>query len=385
MKTELDIKTIKNAGRMVIVSIIGMCLVACSETKSKGTQDKENTEKRDPFLQPFSHLSIWNMPIGENAKYIHAQIEPATAAGMTVDEDLIVLTPNEPLIDIYESSASWNREKDRCQKDGGLMFSAPIPQSFIVSKETWDGATPNSGLAVLMSDGRTIKQTQPFAKCAPDEATSLFEFPETDLYGDGMYGAHGATHLSAIGGALRSHEVTPTSGPIKHALKVNLFARKNVYYDEETRGFRWPAKCSDSYAADHYYKDRTNPIVPECRMGALLAIPAWMTIESLKLETEPARIIAQALQDYGAYLVDDTAWDVWAIVTDWTPENRFIDEFEKNWGFPFIEESLDTPWARDMRRLFTKLHIVDNNTPQTIGGGGNPRVPLAAPLITPGK
>lgn len=362
---------------------VAFCLSACTANKKSESPAADNRETRDPYLQPFSHLSIWNMPIGKDAKYIHARIEPATAAGMTFDEDLIVLSPDAPLIDVYESSASWNREKDRCQKDGKLMFSAPIPQSFIVSKETWDGATPNAGLAVLMPDGRTIKQTQPFAKCDPNEATSLFQFPETDLYGDGMYGAHGATHLSAIGGALRSHELTPTSGPIKHALKVNLFARKNVYYDDETRGYRWPAKCADGYAADHYYKDRSNPIVPECRMGALLAIPANMTIESLQLETEPARIIAQALQDYGAYLVDDTAWDVWAIVTDWTPESRFIDEFEKNWGFSFGETSLDSPWTRDMRRLFTNLHIVDNNSPQTIGGGGSPRVPLAQPLTPP--
>jgi len=354
------------------VIVFLLLLPACSDNKK--------TELRDPYLQPFSSTSIWNTPIGSNAKYVHAQIEPATEAGMTVDEDLIVMSPKEPLLDIYRSDASWDRTKDRCHIDGGLMFSAPIPRSFFVSKDTWDGATPNSGLAVLMPDGHTVKQTQPFAKCDADKATSLFQFDDVDLYGDGTYGAHGGSQLSAIGGTLRSNELTPTSGPIKHVLKVNIFGRKNIYYDDETKGYRWPAIHADGYAAEQYYKDRTYPVVRECRMGALLAIPAWMSIDSLKLETEPARIIAQALQNYGAYLVDDTAWNVWAIVTDWTPEKRFINEFKKNWGFSFIENSLDTPWTRDMRRLFTNLYVVDNNTPQTIGGGGAPRIALAPPL-----
>jgi len=340
-------------------------------------------KKRDPFLQPFSQKSIWNMPIGKNAVYVYAGIEPATEAGMTVDEDIIVFTPKEPLLDIYTSNASWDRTKDRCKIDGGIMFSAPIPKSFIVSKDNWDGLTPNSGLAVLMPDGRTIKQTQPFAKCESDKATSLFTFADEDLYGDGIYGAHGGSGLSAIGGALRSHELTPTSGPIKHALKVNIFGKKNIYYDNETKGYRWPAQHADGYAAEQYYKGRTLPAVPQCRIGALLAIPAWMSIDSLGLETKPARIIAQAFQDYGAYLVDDTAWDVWAIIADWTPNSRFTEEFKKNWGFSFIEKSLDTPWTRDMRRLFTNLYVVDNNTAETIGGGGEPRVPLAQPLTIP--
>ena len=38
------------------------------------------------------------------------------------------------------------------------------------------------------------------------------------------------------------------------------------------------------------------------------------------------------LVNFGAYLVDDTAWDVYAIVTEWSPEGRFAEEFEKKLG-----------------------------------------------------
>ena len=68
---------------------------------------------RDPYKQPFKSTSIWNMPIGSDAQYVHAKIQSATAYGMTIDEDLIVLTPDAPMVQIYKSDAGWNRDKSR--------------------------------------------------------------------------------------------------------------------------------------------------------------------------------------------------------------------------------------------------------------------------------
>ncbi|HMF72338.1 MAG TPA: hypothetical protein VK616_12750 [Flavitalea sp.] len=227
---------------------------------------------RDPLKWPFAQTSIWNMPIGSKAVYVPAGLQKATESGMTIDEDYIVLTPEAPLVDIYENHAGWDRNKSRCVIEGKLLFSAPIPKNFVVSPDTWDGLTPNAGLAVLMADKRTIRQTQPFAFCdSTKAATSQYIFEDQDLYGPGMSGAHGGSGLSAIGGTLRSGELTPTSGAIRHALKVNVFGRKNLFYDAETKGCRWPALRADAYAADNYGKDRTAEIVKACRMGALLA------------------------------------------------------------------------------------------------------------------
>ncbi len=352
---------------------------------SGSQQDQEEGDSRNPLEWPFSSHSIWNMPIGSDAVYVHAGIERAMSRGMTIDEDLIVMTPEAPMMGIYRNDAGWNRERSRCEPEGELLFSAPIPFDYIVSPETWDGLTPNSGLAVLMPDGRTIKQTQPFAHCtAGDTATSRYTgFPDQDLYGEGIYGAHGGSGLSAIGGALRLGELVPGSGPIRHVLKVNVFAKKNLYYDGETKGFRWPARKADGYAEGNYYTERTLPAVEECRMGALLALPPWMDLDSLGFETEPARILAVVFRDYGAYIVDDCAWDVYGIITEWSPAGRVADEFEQAWGFSIHPAGKDNPWARDMDRIFLNLHVVDNNSPETIGGGGEPRVPLAPPLEVP--
>ncbi|NEW81153.1 MAG: hypothetical protein GZ094_02150 [Mariniphaga sp.] len=344
----------------------------------QGISNGNPEETRYPLKWPFSPTSIWNMPIGTEAKYVHAHIEKAMAAGMTIDEDYIVMSPDVPLMDIAENFAGWDRTKSRCGVEGKVLFPAPVPQSWIVGPETWDGATPNAGLAVLMPDRRTIKQTQPFAHCTKGQpATSQYLFPDVDIYGDGMYGAHGATGLSAIGGTLRLRELSPTSGPVRHALKVNIYAKKNVYYDAETKGFRWPGKSADGYAAGNYYKDRHSEIVKECRMGALLALPVKMNLDSIGFETKPARILAEAFQNYGAYLVDDTAWDVYAIMTEWSPEGRFDDDFRKNWGFSMKAKDKTSAWARDMDRIFLNLHVVDNNTATSVGGGGKPRMPLA--------
>ncbi|MGV8877551.1 MAG: hypothetical protein ACOH2A_00840 [Sphingobacteriaceae bacterium] len=333
---------------------------------------------RNPLTWPFAQNSIWNMPIGSKAVYVHAKIERAMQYGMTSDEDYIVMSPDEPLVNIYENFAGWDPKKSRCEIQGKLLFSAPIPKSFVVSPATWDGTTPNAGLAVLMPDRKTIKQTQPFAFCDPEKgATSQYIFGDQDIYGLGTYGAHGGSGLSNIGGALRLGELTPTSGPIRHAMKVNLFGRKNMYYDRVTKGFRWPALQADGYAANDYYKKRTLAVVQACRMGALLALPAKMNLDSLGFETQPARILAEAFQNYGAYLVDDTAWDVYAMITEWSPKGRFTDAFKKDWGFAFNQGSKDTPWCRDMDRIFLNLHVVDNNDATNIGGGGMPRLPLA--------
>lgn len=388
---------------LIICSTLALC-AGCGgnggKTPGFGEPLPPETEQgtRDPQLQPFSSRSIWNMPIGSGARYVPAGLVVPTRGMVTVDENLIVMTPDEPLMDLYYNGAFWDKSKNRCTRDGDLIARLPIPQSFIVSPETWDGVTPNASLAVLMPDKRYIYQGQPFAHCMKENPgllghASNFDpgHPEglTDLYGDGIYGAHGGSRLSAIGGALRVHELTPTSGPIRHALKVNLCGKVNYYYDKATqKGFRWPAVAHDSYAAgENGYgsaRPASAPVVKECQLGALLALKP--DFDTSKLKTEPARIIAQALIDYGAYVVDDTGWDVFAFTCEWGPAGRFTEEFRKNWGWEFIDYSKGddetgwSDWARDIRTIFTNLQIVVNNADTARGGGGEPRVPLAPAL-----
>ena len=95
--------------------------------------------------------------------------------------------------------------------------------------------------------------------------------------------------------------------------------------------------------------------------------------------TEPAQDPRAGLRDYGAYVVDDTCWDVYGLTTEWGPDGRVVDEFRAAWGFP-IETSVQSTctdagrecqWAKDMAEVFTALHVVDDNAPGSVGGAGS--------------
>jgi len=128
-------------------------------------------------------------------------------------------------------------------------------------------------------------------------------------------------------------------------------------------------------------------------MGSLLAIPASVSIDSIGFETEAAKVLARAFQDYGAYAVDNTAWSVYAIETEFGPQGRVEDEFSAAWGFPIDPASKNVPWARDMDRIFGALHVIDNwdesqwlavsaSNGNEGAGTGAPRVPWAAEFGT---
>ena len=311
---------------------------------------------RDPLQWPFSRDSIWNLPIGASAVYVPANIQQATQRGMTTDPDVIILTPNATMTDVYYNSDGWSGGS-RCAPQGNVLVNAPIPDNFVVSgagSGNPDGTTPNYATAILMSDGHTLTQGQPFARCTAGGPATMWWSLSNDLYGTGVDGGHGGSRLSSLGGTIRLGELVP-GGVIRHVMKVNVYGLNNYYYDGTTQGYRWPASQADGCAATCY-----GGTVPALRMGSLLTIPASVNIDNLGLETEPAKILARAFQDYGAYAVDDTAWSVYAIATEFSPQGRVDDEFSTAWGFPINAASKGVPWARDMDRLFGALNVVDN-------------------------
>src|SRR2546427_718421 len=331
---------------------------------------------------PFSPRSIWNLPIGANAVYVPGNIKKPSASGMTTDVDVLILTPNAPVTKVWENSDAWGGGS-RCNAQGGVLFSGPIPTNFVVpgaGSGNPDGTTPNYATAILAADGHTLIQGQPMARCtAGGNATMMWSQQDEDLLGTGNSGAHGGSMLSSLGGVIRLGELVP-GGTIRHALKVNLFGRDNYYTGSGS--FRWPATTADGCAPGCY-----GGSVPALRMGSLLALPPSFDVNAMGLETEPAKILAHAFQDYGAYTVDDAAWSVYAVATEYSPSGKVDDEFGAAWGFPISPASRDVPWARDMDRIFGALAVVDNwdsSTWQTVSasngtqgaGLGAPRVPL---------
>lgn len=361
----------------ILFFIIGLSVFACKKKDNNSPTGPENNGTRDPLKQPFHETSIWNMPIGSDAVYVPANIQLSSQNRMTVDEDVIILTPDAPITSIFENTAGWNRDKNRCIPEGGVMYALPIPSDFIYSPDTWDGLTPNASTAVLGSDGKTIYQFQPFARC--DSAgipTTQYRYPQVEIDGDGTRGAHGGSGLSSIGGTIRLGELVP-GGKIPHAMKMNLWGQKNYYYShgesDGKAGYRWPAVKADGYADGSY-----NGSNKALQMGSLLALKPDFDVS--QLVTEAAQILAEAFMNYGAYIVDDTAWDVYALCTEHGPAGIMKDEFKQVWGYSFSAKGTDSPWKSDYKIIIENLHVVDNNGPDAIGGGGEPLVPMAEPL-----
>jgi hypothetical protein len=281
------------------------------------------------------------------------------------------------MTNLYFSNAGWSGA-NRCAATGGLLLTVPMPSNYVVPS-----STGNNSAAFLMPDKRTIVQTQPLTRCtAGAPGTSMATFANVDLYGPGITGAHGGSGLSAIGGSIRLGELRPGTleGP-RHALKVNVFAAEALYKcATKPDCYRWPAVTADSGAVGRYGSANNNANAA-MKMGALLAIPYSTPIAALNLETEVAKQLAWTLQNYGAYIVDDTGAPGFFLDAESGPAGDKRAEFKADWGFEMAQKVADnTAWRRDMQKLVQALAVVNNNAPASIGGGGTPRQPLAPPI-----
>jgi hypothetical protein len=148
-----------------------------------------------------------------------------------------------------------------------------------------------------------------------------------------------------LGGLIRVWELR--SGSIRHALAMALWGT------QIGAGPIWPATSQDGPAeyCGHVHQ------------GALVAIPPSVNISNLGLTTPDGLVIARALQNYGAYLVDCGGGNVFYA----EPAADGMKELDN--------------MRSDLPKIWPHLRPVTNNSPTSIGGGGAPLQPLAPPLI----
>jgi hypothetical protein len=256
----------------------------------------------------------------------------------------------------------------------------PIPAGYVLPSNN-----KNESAAFLAADGRTVVSTQPLARCAAGgPATSYVRYPDQDIYGPGIEGSHGGSGMSALGGSIRIGELRPGQIGPRHALKINLYAKAELARcSTRAECFRWPAVKPDGYAVG-WYGSVGNNTNTAMRMGSLLAIPPTVDITTLGLTTEPGRQIAWTLQNYGAYVVDDTYGPSFAVNAENGPAGNMRTQFRADYGQDFEVFANNTnAWGRDVQRLRQALQVVNNNGPSSIGGGGTPRQPLLPELVAP--
>lgn len=319
---------------------------------------------RNPFLQPFTSTSIWNEPIGSGAVYVPAGIAPPTARAVTADQTVILMDPNAPVTSILQNGG---QHSNRCS-GSGVIASAPMPAGLVVPS-----LTGNMGFATVAADGSTLVEGNAFGRCTPDSPATAWDARSFgSIYGSGVAGGAGGSGLSILGGVVRANELVP-GGQIDHALRVSIDGSADLF--PGPGGFRWPATHEDGYGPSRYGGHN-----PALKMGALLALPANLNLSTLGLTSGPGIILARALQNYGAYVSNDTATPVFAIDTE-TGDASMVDQFQSAWGYPFQTAGPGgSPWANDMMLIIRNLSVVANNGPGSVGGGGVPRVRLAAGL-----
>ena len=163
----------------VFTVLVGLFYVSPWRPTSPAKAESTFPTSRDAASWPFAWNSIWNLPRGSSAKLVPAAIAASTGMGMTVDEDVLVLEPGAPKTNIELNTAGWDGSKTRCgsiQTGTVVARDVPIPANFS-TEGSYLGATPNQSAALLMGDGATIIQTQPFHRCgANGPATSQYVF-----------------------------------------------------------------------------------------------------------------------------------------------------------------------------------------------------------------
>jgi hypothetical protein len=354
---------------VLAVALVAGLLVGRSATRTADatTSPTGTTAARDPFFRPFTSTSIWNMPIGSNAQYVHARIPRAGWVGF--DPTYVIrVNPNDPLRPVLQPPTFvGNRCGSTTPAPGN--YAVPVPDDFIVDGMTRWGWSPNNLAAFIWPDGRMFG-TVALARC--EHGGPVFGYTSgnpavdtTSLYDHGTWGTHGGSQLNTLGGLLRPGELSGER-PIQHALDLQIWGKYLWWSGDMKTCPAWPALVCDAYAepdgdeiGDYGYHN------PALKMGSLLAIHPSATPESLGITTAVGRRVFQALQDYGGYITDTTAWNAYQFSIDKAAVGTF------DFGAAVQE---------DFHRLMTNLHVVVNNGPNSIGGGGTPRRPLLPEL-----
>jgi hypothetical protein len=293
--------------------------------------------QRDVYAWPFAWNSPWNLPLATTAQY--GDFDPKVRQ-VYPDIENISLDPDAPVRTLGGAGSG------QVHVDPGLSA---------------DGSWNNCSTLLLDSpDERTIVQGQPMELEPGGDPRWKYAWGPQSLTADGIQGCHGGSGLSGIGGTIRQGELT-APGPLRHALKVGLPCDTSC--SPANGGFRWPAVKADS-GFEHYYGGDN----PQVNQGALLALPP--DVDLSKITQPDVRKVAEALRDYGAYVVDSTGG---------SPAGSFQVQGSAVHEFPDIDSD-------QMHALFNQLHVVENNGLLTPGGGSivaQRRAPCA-PAFTDG-
>ncbi len=281
-----------------------------------GSGTAECPLKNDLFLNPFNKDSAHHRPIGTGAVYA-GESHPVTQVWKKVSRISInnpsphgtafaVAENNHPTVTLtHRSCPRWNHNPS----GSGFPLSLRLPPNFppnFSGEDCWD----NAG-AILDRSSGTIRE---FYELNPNSRTASL-VRSYDVRGTGHATQLGqrvgmtATGMSTIVGAVRGHELEAIGQPIRHAYHLAIPATtvqaSNTGLPQLlSRNIQWPATTADTSSRN--IANNNGPIP----YGALLAIPpvskGGPDLSTLGL-SEPGLRMAEAMRDYGVYVIDNAS------------------------------------------------------------------------------
>ncbi len=342
-----------------------LCLLwLCSADVSVRAQS--SVTMRDPWIDPFSESSIWNMPIGKDAKTSHLNV----MLGEFVEPEVeyIYRISNDPFQQpIFKFNTWYNRLGSSIKLD-----QIPI-DDFIMGAHPNDIRYPFACAAFLMPDKRTVKNIKAF--CRMNRASPCFADSVTnwDLFqNDG--GDDGRIHsgMSILGGSIRL-DGHGKLAQIDHAIKLCLPA-KLLGKGIDQKGFRWPAVRAGIDFEQRYQGPNAKFV-----LGSLITYSdADYQALREKLSDPFVIAVADAIYHFGCYIADESSTDTARLCI--TPEVLVSlwneSKEKKSRGMPAtFPESV----AIELGQAFQSLSIVDDNSTENPGGVGNRRKQLPRP------
>jgi hypothetical protein len=292
---------------------------------------------RDAAVWPFASTSPWNVAIGSGAAF-GGTSEGRTASLQSVAHSYINASAYSVPVFVAGPSDPWST-LDSPGDSVDLRVPAAAEQD-----------SGSDGSLVIIDPSHTIADEMWVASRSGSSSWYARFHKRSNLRGPGVTedGAR-ASGFSLLGGLIRRWDVE--QGAIRHALVMA------VPSEVARQGYVWPATREDGYASQY------GGNIP---LGSLFAIPPGVDIGRLGLS--PAGLmLAKALQDYGVYVGDTTA--------PGTARNVALYAEPTADDLPQLEAM-----RNDLDTLHRQLRAVVNSGPQTIGGGGTPRQPLAGPV-----
>ena len=390
------------AGAAVALALsFDQCFAAEPRPATNLTRRQAARPLRDWRRQPFSRRSPWNHPIGSGARYATIPRLASYMASLNYEERwttaVVLAQGHDPLVKMvfspnwgpYSSWAFLNRGGKTCGNghtaERNLLRHASeqlpteanyysttassddsrwvLPTSYRAASEGYRsvfrlpaGACPSPDsdgmMAVFQPDGWAIDIYAGVVTSDGHVVGTMASWIDARGDGTGWWNGRRASMLPSFAGLIRSGEIA--GGRIPHALAVQVPAAML------RAQYVWPA----------YAFDRDAGYSGSVPMGALLAIPPQVDLDTLGLSPF-GLVIARAAQDYGVYVVDRGGQGITFLAELGNPDIRWPSR-----------GASDPAWWKDIETIKNALRRVTNNGPTSRGGGGVPRVPLAAHLRT---